>query len=195
MNRTKAIIIDAFWQLLEERPYNKITVKDMVDRCQINRNTFYYHFHDIPELLEITVKKDADDIILTCSRFGSPLDCITPIVERLSQKKKAILHIYRSVQRDIFLEQLERISLYSVTQYVDTVASGLTLSQDDRALLINFYKCLLVGILLDWLGSGMNYDLLKRITRITELHCDSGRQAFLRAAESAESHQRGEHPQ
>lgn len=58
MNRTKDIIIDAFWQLLAEKPYNKITVKDIVDRCQINRNTFYYHFHDIPELLEDTVKRD-----------------------------------------------------------------------------------------------------------------------------------------
>lgn len=58
MNRTKNAIIDAFWLLLEEKPYNKITVKDIVERCQINRNTFYYHFHDIPELLETTIKND-----------------------------------------------------------------------------------------------------------------------------------------
>ena len=56
MNRTKEAIVNAFWELLEEKPYNKITVKDIVDRCQINRNTFYYHFHDIPELLESIIK-------------------------------------------------------------------------------------------------------------------------------------------
>lgn len=37
MNRTKSAITNAFWQLLEEKPYSKITVKDIVDRCQINR--------------------------------------------------------------------------------------------------------------------------------------------------------------
>lgn len=65
MNRTKDAIIEAFWQLLEEKAYNKITVKDIVNRCQINRNTFYYHFHDIPELLEETVKSVTDQIIRT----------------------------------------------------------------------------------------------------------------------------------
>ena len=60
MNRTKNTIIDTFWLLLEEKPYNKITVKDIVDRCQMNRNTFYYHFHDIPELLETAVKNDGN---------------------------------------------------------------------------------------------------------------------------------------
>lgn len=40
MNHTKSAIIDAFWQLLEERPYTKITVRDIVELCQVNRNTF-----------------------------------------------------------------------------------------------------------------------------------------------------------
>ena len=45
MNRTELVIAKAFWQLLEEKPYSKITVKNIVERCEINRNTFYYHFH------------------------------------------------------------------------------------------------------------------------------------------------------
>ena len=51
MKQTKKLITDTFWQLLEEKPYNKITVQDIVDRCDVNRNTFYYHFQDIPTLL------------------------------------------------------------------------------------------------------------------------------------------------
>ena len=56
MNRTKRGISEVFWQLLEEMPYNKITVKAIVDRCQLNRNTFYYHFQDIPALAEATMQ-------------------------------------------------------------------------------------------------------------------------------------------
>ena len=37
---TRNAIIDAFLQLLDERPLSKITVKDIVDACGINRNTF-----------------------------------------------------------------------------------------------------------------------------------------------------------
>ena len=39
MKKTKEIIIDAFWQLLEEKPFNKITVQNIVERCALNRNT------------------------------------------------------------------------------------------------------------------------------------------------------------
>ena len=46
MNRTKDAIVAAFGELLTERPLSKITVKDIVDRCEISRNTFYYHFED-----------------------------------------------------------------------------------------------------------------------------------------------------
>lgn len=188
MNRTKTIIIDAFWQLLEERPYNKITVKDIVDACQINRNTFYYHFHDIPELLENSIKKDSDDIIRTYGKFGSPIDCLTPIIQQSLKKKKAILHIYRSVQREVFLDQLDRIILHMVTQYVDNVIPDLALPPEDKTLLVRFYKCALKGITLDWLDSGMSYDLFRQLVRLTELLGDSGKQAFLKSSESLNDH-------
>lgn len=48
MNRTKKLISDAFWALLEEKPFNRITVQNIVECCQVNRNTFYYHFQESP---------------------------------------------------------------------------------------------------------------------------------------------------
>lgn len=39
---TKQAIINSFLKLLEETPLDKITVKDIVEDCGINRNTFYY---------------------------------------------------------------------------------------------------------------------------------------------------------
>ena len=41
---TRKAIMDSCLRLLEERPVDKITVKDIVEDCGINRNTFYYHF-------------------------------------------------------------------------------------------------------------------------------------------------------
>ena len=41
-NFTRRAIKEAFTSLLEERPLNDITVKDIVERCGINRNSFYY---------------------------------------------------------------------------------------------------------------------------------------------------------
>lgn len=41
---TRGAIIDSFWVLLNEKSLDKITVKDIIELAEINRNTFYYHF-------------------------------------------------------------------------------------------------------------------------------------------------------
>lgn len=185
MNRTKNTIIDAFWLLLEEKPYNKITVKDIVDRCQMNRNTFYYHFHDIPELLQTAVKNDADSIISDYGKSGSPLECITCFIEHCTNRQKAILHIYRSVFREYFINELDRIALYIVTQYIDTVRVDHPLPPEDKALLTRFYKCICIGICIDWLNDGMRYDLSHYVDRIGILFHGAPEQAYRIAVQSA----------
>ena len=52
---TKKAIEASFLKLLNETPLSNITVKMIVDDCQINRNSFYYHFLDIPSLLEAII--------------------------------------------------------------------------------------------------------------------------------------------
>ena len=186
MNRTKDAIVAAFGELLTERPLSKITVKDIVDRCEISRNTFYYHFEGIPSLLEQTVKYMTDQIIQAHSKFGSPMDCIAPFVHYCTDNKKAILHIYRSVQREVFLTYLDRTAMYVVSQYVETATSGLFVSatqNEEKNLLIRYYKCTLVGALLDWLDAGMKYDLLAAAESIFKLFAGSGKQAFLKCLE------------
>ena len=63
MERTKTAITEAFQELLEETPINKITVKSIVERCGINRNTFYYYFDGIPDLVEYRLTAMADQLL------------------------------------------------------------------------------------------------------------------------------------
>ncbi len=51
-NFTKQAIKNSLIHLLNERPSGKITVKDIVEDCGINRNSFYCHYADIPSLVE-----------------------------------------------------------------------------------------------------------------------------------------------
>ena len=62
-NFTKQAIETAFLQLLNEKPLNKISVRDIVEKCGINRNSFYYHFQDIYEVLELICRYDLVDQI------------------------------------------------------------------------------------------------------------------------------------
>lgn len=181
MNRTETAIIDSFWQLLDEKPYNKITVKNIIERCQVNRNTFYYHFQDIPDLLERIVKQEADKIIKNHNQFESFGDCITPLIQITLSRKNAILNIYHSVHRDIFLNHLNRMTLYFVEKYINILTKDLPMYPHDKDLLIRFYKSALIGIFLDWLDENMSYDIAEAFSRISDLFAGTTDRAFIRA--------------
>ncbi|MFB6364122.1 TetR/AcrR family transcriptional regulator [Paenibacillus elgii] len=58
--KTKKSISDAFIQLLHEKDFNQITIKDICTRSMTSKSTFYSHFLDKYDLLEKLVKKYAD---------------------------------------------------------------------------------------------------------------------------------------
>ena len=57
MNHTKENIASVFLDLLESKPIDRISVKDVVEVCGITRQTFYYHFTDIFDLLSYALEK------------------------------------------------------------------------------------------------------------------------------------------
>ena len=50
---TKQKIIDAFLELLKEKKFSKITISDITRTACINRATFYYHFSDKYDVVEV----------------------------------------------------------------------------------------------------------------------------------------------
>lgn len=184
MNRTKEQIIGTFVELLEEMPYSKITVRNIVDKCGVNRNTFYYHFQDIPSLLEELLRSDIDLLIQEHCHPGSLEDCISVTVRYFLQKRTAVLHVYRSLPRDVFLGHLDRLLFYLANEYITSISSDMKISDKDRSLIARYFKCILVGVILDWLDAGMNYDILADSLRICELRGDSGLQILKNAAQS-----------
>ena len=58
---TKTRIMDAFLYLLNEKSMDRLTVKDVIETAEVNRNTFYYHFEDIYDLLHQVLKRKLDD--------------------------------------------------------------------------------------------------------------------------------------
>ena len=54
--RSRRLIHQAFLELLREKPFEKITVTDIVNRADINRSTFYAHYPDVRGLVEALVE-------------------------------------------------------------------------------------------------------------------------------------------
>lgn len=179
MKRTKQLIVKAFEELLEERSLNRITVKDIVERCQVNRNTFYYYFRDIPALVEETTHAEVDNIISRSNvTFRSPMECIRPIVEYCTERKKLVLHIYNGTSRERFQQELKRSCRYTVERYFETAGEWQKVNERDRELLLRYYCALVMGLVLDWLDSGMGYDAVADMGRLCTLMSGTTEQAI-----------------
>lgn len=168
MERTKTAIIEAFQEILEETPINKITVKSIVERCGINRNTFYYHFEGIPDLVEYHLTTMADQLL---DSFDQPdlEEELARVVNYFSQRKRSVLHTYRYLPKEQFLHLLDKIAAYVIERSIRQATAEAPISEEDLTILIRYYKGALVGGLLDWLESGMSYDMPKAVARLCEL--------------------------
>ena len=166
---TRKIIMDSLIKLLDERPLDRISVKDIVEDCGINRNTFYYHFADIPDLVEAIVKDEADLIMRDYHGISTLQDCIDTAMRVGVDHKRALLHIYKSAHRDIYERYLLEICEYVASAFIDNAAAGRPLSDEDRQILIMGYKCECFGCVINWLSHDMSEELRRRVLRFCEL--------------------------
>ena len=176
---TKREIKNTFLEMLEEMPLNQITVKALVEKCGINRNSFYYHYQDIPALIEEIVTEDANEIISSYASIESMQMGLKAILEFGSKKRKAILHIFNSVNRDIFEQYLWKVCDYIVKQYLKPILSSGHLSEFDQEIFIKFYKCECFGFAMDWLNNGMEEDSQAQIDHFCDFHTKAFEQLFL----------------
>lgn len=166
---TKKAIRDSFVKLLSENPLSQITVKNIVDDCGVNRNTFYYYYHDIPELLESIVDDEIEKIISEYPTIDTIEDCLTVAMKFALENRKAALHMFRSVSRDVYERYQWHVCRHLVTAYIDSLLTGHTVSPEDRQIIIDYTVCLCFGFVVGWLEKGMPDDILAKVHRLCEL--------------------------
>lgn len=159
----------AFLRLLEERPLREITVKDIVQACGVNRNTFYYHFKDIPALLEELVTDQANRIIAAQGPVLSLADCLETAAGFALEHRQAVLHINQSAHRDLFERSLMDVCRRVVEDFAAAAIGDISIPPEDREILIRFYQCQCFGQIVEWLNSGMRYDIGKQFRRLCYL--------------------------
>lgn len=165
-NFTKRAIKESFLKLLNEQPLTQISVRKIVEECGINRNSFYYHYQDIPALIEEIVMDAANTLIQQHSSIKSIDEGVEAAFRFTLDNKRAILHICNSVNRNIYEQYLMRICEYVVTTYFDTVFEKDIISKSDRDIMILFTKCELFGLFIDWINTGMQDDAIEKLKHL-----------------------------
>ena len=157
---------NAFLKLIEEKPFSKITVNDIVKEAGVHRNTFYYHYQSIPAMLSEICRRMTDKMFDIYQNVQSPADCILPLVKYSLAHRTAILHIFESEARSILMDYVRRIGRFSIEQYIDTVTEKIGISRSDRQIMIRFYTAGVVGVWTEWVEEGIETDSSEDFVRI-----------------------------
>lgn len=154
---TRKAIVDAFIRIAEKKPLQKITVRDIVDDCGINRNTFYYYFKDIYDVAESLFSYPDDALPLGID----PEDDLGLTVGRLLSFAVSHRELIRNLYRSVGYEGMERYMHALLGQKLEQAirrTADAEVPEADVAFLCRFLQKAVFGIIVDWFADGMKED-------------------------------------
>jgi AcrR family transcriptional regulator len=156
-NLMKKAIKASFLKLLDERPLTRITVVDIAAYCGINRNSFYYHYHDIPSLMEEIIRDETDNFIRAYPDISTLDECVDAVFSFILENRRSISHIYHSVKREVFEQYLMSVCSYVVRTWYDSVwlKTGAGADPAGSELMLRFIRYELFGACIDFMNQNM----------------------------------------
>lgn len=139
--KTKKIIINAMFELLEEKHFDKITINDIVTKVDINRSTFYRNFLDKYDLIDIMentfiseflkIRLDIIDILLSTNINVKDIDN-TKAVNFLEENQYYLKIFFSNNYPETFKNKLLKHSSIEIKKIINNI------SHNKEELEINF---------------------------------------------------------
>lgn len=144
----KGAVASAFLEMAARKDVDKITVKDLVEACGISRQTFYYHFRDIVDVLEWTARQGVEHLLAQSLKAASPREALKLFVDFTAETQPMVRRLLNSQRREV----MERIMVETARSYLErsTREWGIEppLNQADWQVTLDFYACGVAGLLL-----------------------------------------------
>ncbi|ERI91122.1 putative dihydroxyacetone kinase regulator [Clostridiales bacterium oral taxon 876 str. F0540] len=166
---TKKALAASFKKLLSEKSMDKITVIDIVEDCEVNRQTFYYHFKDIYDLVEWIYTNEASKALGDKKTYDTWQQGFMQIFEYVLENKSFVINTYHSLKREHLENYLYNETYNLLIGVIEEKAKGLNIKEVDKSFIAHFYKYAFVGLMLDWIGKGMKGDPCDIIERVNIL--------------------------
>lgn len=144
---TKKLLAGCMKEMMEEKPFSKISVADICEVCQLNRKSFYYHFKDKYELVNwIYYDEFLKDV--KNEEFTSVWQLLEELCAYLYANQAFYKHAFKiegqNSFKDYFTEQLEPL----LTKSMERILA----ENKDREFHVPFYSFALLASLKRWLS-------------------------------------------
>ena len=148
---TKRAITESFRALLAVKPLDKITVRDIVEDCGLTRNTFYYHYEDVYDLLSDVLESEIERALSVPAGGASWETMLLDMLSFLTDSPQIARHIFQSKCQDAMRVYLSKVISELSDRYIEQNVRDLDYSQQDRKLICDICCHALYGLLEEWL--------------------------------------------
>ena len=123
-------------------------MKELVTLCGISRQTFYYHFEDVLDVVDWWTRQGAQQLMEQSMRTEDPHETLRLFVNYTNDHRQTLQHLLASRWR----EQLERQFVQVFTTYLQDMLHrmhpNLAMSPADEEAFLQFYACGISGLLI-----------------------------------------------
>lgn len=173
IKRTKMLLQNALVDLMLEKAVGKISVKELTQKADVNRSTFYLHYLDIYDMLEQMENEFVETIQGFFHDFFTPLPTSMPLTlfvnisEWLEQDKEYYVKLLRGSASGYIFEELE----LRIRDEFLTLLYLIFLDEEslDLRTRVNFTVSGTVGVLRMWVMEGGNISLVELSETIDDI--------------------------
>jgi AcrR family transcriptional regulator len=155
--------------MMAEIPLDEISVSALAKRCDVRRQTFYYHFHDVYDLLTLVFLNEKIDKI---QKVNNPQNLLECIYAYYIKNQKFIDAALISAGRDLFEKFINNACQSSFMKIIHEYDSNKLISLNDRKKIARFYSYAYSNTITFYLASSKKKDLNGLLNQFNFLNAD-----------------------
>lgn len=155
--KTKIILADSLRSLMKKKPFDKIKIREIVEECGLNRQTFYYHFQDVFALVEWMYRYDGMQIVNNNYENRDILAVARVMADYIEKNREELTSIIESKAEAYFFDFLITSVGQCFDKIIDEKSAGLKLSNEYKKFLSRYYTNAVIGVTHDWIKSPSSF--------------------------------------
>ena len=161
----------ALKKLMAVKPINKITVRELVTECGMNRNSFYYHFEDIYALFKWMIEAEAVEVVRQYDLMLDYHEVVNFVLDYVENNQYLLANAYNAIGQAGLKRFLYLDFLSCLGNLIDQGAQkqNIALEEDYRQFLYAFYAEAIAGTLLDYITNSQTRSREKVVSYLERL--------------------------
>ena len=158
VRRTRDALGDALVALMQEKPFETITIQEVLDRAHVSRSTFYTHYSDKDDLLMSDSEEFFEALSMALSAHGDKSDRVFPVKEFFNHLANVQPFYKALVKSGKFQENMELARGHfarGIERRLSELPRGKSIPANERSAIAFTHAGALLSLLAWWLDRGM----------------------------------------